>query len=114
MAYPTLISPLKGMEEWSEMKTIKTTSEANYTVTRSRTTKRRRYFKLNYPLMLLSEYQTLRTYFEGTAYGEAVSFSWTNPIDSVTYTVKYQAGTLKCTYYCNLWVKNVSFVLGEA
>ena len=111
--YPTITALVKGMEEQSVMKTVKSESEANYVQTRSRATKRKRIFNVKYPLMLLTEYQTLRTFFEETVFGEALYFTWTNPIDSVSYTVRYKDEVLKCSYYCNLWVANVSFILEE-
>lgn len=112
--FPELTADIHGLSEASLTKTVKTVSEANYVQTRARATRARKSFNVIHPFMLLSEYQTLRTFFETTVRGASTIFNWTNINDSVTYEVRYKEDTLACTYYCPSWVRNVSFVLEEA
>lgn len=90
--------------------TVKSPYEGGYEQTRPRFTRVRRRWGLKYPKMSAADKQTLES-FEGTVHGGADSFTWTHPVTSTSYTVRFE-GTIN---YSNVHYNkyDVEFVLKE-
>lgn len=66
--------------------TISTTTDANYTITRARTTRVIGSWVFSWVGMSESDYALLRAFYKQV--GKSEKFSWINPIDGQTYTVR--------------------------
>lgn len=95
-AFPTL-SSFKLTEEvldsWEEGivtdPTLKDEKEGGYQTTRARFTRLRKYFKYSFPFYTLADKNTLQTFEQTTVVMGTTSFTWTNPLDDVSYTVRF-------------------------
>jgi nitric oxide reductase large subunit len=68
--------------------TIRSTAEGGYVTTRARFTRLTRRWTIRYEWMGATNKGTLLTFEEARKAG-AESFTWTNPIDSTAYTVRF-------------------------
>ena len=68
--------------------TIRSQYEGGYVVSRSRFTRMPRRWSLRYEWMTTTNKDTLRTFEEARVVGSD-SFTWTNPMDSTAYTVRF-------------------------
>ena len=94
--FPTL-SSFKLTEEvldsWEEGividPTLKNDSEGGYTVTRSRFTRLRKWFSYEFPYYTSADKATLQTFIDSTVVVGTTSFTWTNPLNSTNYIVRF-------------------------
>lgn len=100
MAFPALsVSPsVNGWEEGKALDpTIRSQKEGGYVSTRPRFTRIPKKWKLSYSqgnALPLADKLLLEAHEESVKVG-ADSFSWTNPMDGVTYTVRYVDGPIQ-------------------
>lgn len=89
--FPTLSRdpeyPIKISREDS---VIKSEFTAGYQVTRQRYTRVRKIFEVSYPFLDSTDAESIMDFVDTTTHGGADSFSWVNPEDSVTYTVRFE------------------------
>lgn len=112
--FPTL-SQNPSVEGWDEGiafdPTIKSQTEGGYKQTRPRFTRMPDGWKIAYRALPTADKTTLRT-FEKTVYVGSAAFTWTNPTDSATYTVRFvKPITYKMRSPSTLW--DVEFELEE-
>ncbi len=94
--FPTL-SSFKKTEEFFDSyeegivadPTLKDPKEGGYTTTRARFTRIPKTFSYSYPYYTLADKNTLQTFERTTVVIGTTSFTWTNPVDSVDYTVRF-------------------------
>jgi len=92
--YPTLsVNPdTRGWKEGPITDpTIRTKMESGIIVTRARFTTVPWFWSFSYSLLPNTDKVTLMTFFKTTVKFGAVAFDWTNPLDSVVYSVKFGA-----------------------
>lgn len=88
--FPTLTAiPAVPMTEETEDATIRSPFEAGYEHTRPRFTRVRKTWTIRYEYMSTSDKNTLDTFINSTVHQGSDSFSWTNPQDSTSYTVRF-------------------------
>ncbi len=94
--------------------TVRSLSEGGYVTSRARFTRMTNRWNVVYMWLTQANKNTLKTFVEGTSLGGSESFSWTNPEDSVTYTVRF-LGEVKYTpqAHVNFTFWTVEFVLEE-
>ncbi len=94
--------------------TVRSLSEGGYVTSRARFTRMTNRWNVVYMWLTQANKNTLKTFVEGTSLGGSESFSWTNPEDSVTYTVRF-LGEVKYTpqAHVNFLFWTVEFVLEE-
>jgi len=113
MAYPTLteggvtIRPNYPIDEGREPTSIKSKFEAGYVLTRARFTRQRLNFKLSYSLLSNANKALLEAHMIDVL--DITTFSWTHPVTSVVYTVRYE--TIPQFQYIQYQRWNVSFIL---
>lgn len=94
--------------------TVRSLSEGGYVTSRARFTRMTNQWNIVYRWLSQANKNTLKTFVEGTSLGGSESFSWINPEDSVTYTVRF-LGEIKYTPHDKAnalwWI--VEFVLEE-
>jgi phage-related protein len=98
------------MEEEIKFSTLISDSESGYEERRSKRANPLRRFILTHSIMTLTEKDAIKNFFiaEKGAYG---SFTWTNPNDSVEYTVRFESDTLKIKRQAfNVFTIQVSFM----
>lgn len=94
--YPTtIVAPNKGTSEEDYIPLIRTESDGNYPKTRRIATKSRKKFRLSYTNMTLADYTTLQTFFIAN---QGLSFTFTNPTDSISYDCIFAQDSLVKTY----------------
>jgi phage-related protein len=87
--YPSLTAkPVYPIDEQREDSSIKTSMEAGYLHTRARFTRVRKSWKFKYNLMSSTDKGTLDTFLD-TVKGTVDSFTWTNPVNNTSYTVRF-------------------------
>ncbi len=84
-AWPTT-KPVYPLEESVYKPALRTEFEAGYVQSRARCTRARRRFTLHWPAMAEAEYGALEEHFIAN---QGASFSWTHPVSSTSYTVRY-------------------------
>jgi hypothetical protein len=90
MAYPTLtILPTYPISEKLLPSSIKTQFEAGYLLARSRHSRDRLIFQLNYKNMGQTDKDSLFNHMKTVK--DVDTFSWTHPVTSTVYTVRYEA-----------------------
>ena len=112
--FPTLgTNPtIDGWEEGLAIDpTIRSQSEGGYVQTRARFTRLTNKWNIKYMALSAADKDTLRT-FEKTVRGGSDAFNWTNPANSVTYSVRF-LGLIKYIPHSNSLYWDVSFVLEE-
>jgi phage-related protein len=96
MAFPTLtengveVRPSYPITERNEDSVIRSDFEGGYVQTRARYTRVRKIWQISYNLLSTTN-KNLISAFVDTVQGGADSFTWTNPIDSANYQVRFQA-----------------------
>jgi hypothetical protein len=100
MAFP-ILSVAPSISGWEEGKasdpTIRSTKEGGYVSTRPRFTRIPKKWQMSYSqgnALPLADKLLLEAHEESVHVG-ANSFTWTNPMDGVTYTVRYVDGPIK-------------------
>lgn len=89
--FPTLTAiPSHPLIEQQENSVIRSEFDAGYVQTRARYTRVRKTWQVSYHFVDNSDKAALDT-FVSTVNGGADSFTWVNPQDSVSYTVRFQA-----------------------
>ncbi len=85
---------------------IATQMENGIVLTRRRFTKERETWELKWNALIQDEYETLMDFIKNTVHYGAISFSWENPWNSKTYTVRIVEvskwniiGGAKCDYW---------------
>jgi len=74
----------------SEDAVVSTTTDANYKQTRPRATRKIRTWTYSWNGVSSADFAKLQTFWNSV--GRYQAFSWTNPEDSVTYTVRFSQG----------------------
>ena len=87
--FPSIEDEQLIINEVSRTDTLRTRFEAGYVQTRARFTRIPKRFELNWSRMSISDFGTLRTFYEDTVIGGAESFNWTHPISSTVYVVRF-------------------------
>ncbi len=96
--FPTLsMPPTFPLDEQREDATIRSSFEAGYEHTRPRFTKVRYTWNIKYNLLPSADKATLEAFVTTVREG-ADSFTWTNPVDNVSHTVRFsQIPKYSCT-----------------
>lgn len=101
-AFPSIAAP--QLRETSARPGIKSQFESGYAQTRARTTRTLHRWHLTWELLTDADYATLKAFFTDTAMAQAVAFTWTHPLTSVAYTVRFAADELEAApVYPNHW-----------
>lgn len=88
MNFPNIKKPVYPIDEEHEDHTYKGETDGITVLTRPRTTKTVIAFTLNWTALPASDMNTLRTFFDTTARGNALEFYWTHPADGGSYSGK--------------------------
>jgi hypothetical protein len=88
--WPSIPNPDFGLEEEIYYPLVRTEKEANYVQARRRSTRDRGRWNLGWKALPEADYQTLLTFFLAN-----LSFTWTHPKSSVTYTCMFSEDSLK-------------------
>ena len=108
MAFPTLTTlPTYPISEKLLPSSIKTQFEAGYLLARSRFSRDRYMFQLNYKNLSQTDKTNLENHMK--AMKDVDTFSWTHPVTSTVYTVRYESIPEFQMPQVSLW--NVSFTL---
>ena len=93
MAFPTLSveADIKYDDEYIKP-IVQTSFEGNYKQTRPKYTRSSQNFNPTYRMITETDKDTLQAFFNTNS---GNSFDWTNPTDSVTYTVRFGVDRLK-------------------
>lgn len=87
----TIMNPSYGTTIDAEDSSIVSKMEDGSVVGRRKFTKSRNTWKLQWDALPKEQYNTLFDFLKNTVYFAALPFQWTNPLDGVTYTVRYSA-----------------------
>ncbi|WP_196603001.1 hypothetical protein [Pectinatus frisingensis] len=90
IAAPNISSASNCSESFTENiadSTISTTTDANYKITRPRTTKMISTWSFSWVALSDDDYALLKTFWKQV--GKFAPFSWTNPIDGQSYVVRF-------------------------
>lgn len=110
--FPTLsIGPNYPIKETPEDSTIQSEFDGGYTQTRPRFTRIRKTFELKYDNLISDSDKSALESFAETVKGGSLSFTWTHPVTSVSYTVRFKK-TPEYEYVHYGWWKT-SFTLVE-
>ena len=90
--FPNIRRP-SSIEETSTDPAIKTEFESGIVQSRARYTRIRRTLELSWNALTNSDYQALRAFYN-SQHGGAIIFTWINPQDSNSYSVRF-SGDLK-------------------
>lgn len=91
MSWPSIIKPSIPLEEETIKAQLRTEFEAGYVHSRARDTRARTRWNLKWKSMSETDYQTLKSFFESNVGG---SFTWTHPVSSASYTVRFTTEVL--------------------
>lgn len=114
--FPTLsengvtIPPSYPLIEQVEDSVIRSNFDGGYVQTRARYTRIRKTWKINYSNLSNTNKNTLVA-FLNTVNGGADSFTWTNPIDEVSYSVRFTIPPICSHTLIDRW--DVSFSLEQ-
>jgi uncharacterized protein (TIGR02217 family) len=105
------LSPDYALETSKEYKTLVSKFENGYEQRRQKWASVLREWKLVYKNRDATDLSTITTVFDNKK-GAFTSFTWTNPLDSTDYTVRFKEDSLKytCPYYGRY---NIEFSLCE-
>lgn len=112
--FPTSISSpsIYDFTENTNIKVVSSESESGVKITRRRSFAAKGSWSVAWAAMPYSEYVVLKTFFNTVA-GD--TFSWTNPLDSISYTVRFADDTvLPAQVVTPSKHMSVSFTLEEA
>ncbi|MFH2013826.1 MAG: hypothetical protein ABIJ17_02540 [Patescibacteria group bacterium] len=111
-SYPSLSTlPNEPLDRGWKDSTLISDTDADYIRTRARNSRLPKTFGIHYRLMKDSDYQTLEAFFEARM-GSSEAFTWTHPITSVNYTVRFLKDTFKSEKTAvGRW--NINFTLEE-
>ena len=90
---------------------LKSETEGSYEVTRARSTRTRKVFRVSYTNLSLTDFNSLQTFYNTTVRGESIIFTWTNPEIAASHEVRFNS-VLSWTPMEN-GKKNLSFELKE-
>jgi len=93
--FPTTPIPRIGSSGTTQFLVINSQFEGNFSQTRRAATRGRKMFTLKFNAVTDAEFATLEAFFDANVGG---SFTWTNPRDSVEYTVRFGKDSLPFTY----------------
>lgn len=90
-AFPTLSQPPNyPLVEEIEDTTIVSNFESGYIQTRPRFTRRRKSFTVRYENLSTSDKTSLETFRDVTVLGSSETFTWTHPLTSTVYTMRFE------------------------
>jgi len=92
---PLAPEPRLGSSDKKSIGITKSAFEANYLQVRRTSTRSRKAFQLEYPTLTLAEFAILETFFDANI---GTVFSFTHPVELVTYQVTFASGDLEKTY----------------
>jgi len=98
MSWPSIQEPSYPLEEEVYKPQIKTEFEAGYVQSRPRATISKRRFKLTWQAMDDTDLASLQSAFASDV---GSTFSWTHPVTSTAYTVRYVGNGITSTRYTN-------------
>lgn len=70
--------------------------EGGYVQTRALCSRIKKFWQVNYNYLSATNKDSLVSFFTGTVNGSADSFTWVNPIDSASYTVRFKPKSFNC------------------
>lgn len=108
-AWPSIMAPSFPLDESIYKPQVRSEFEAGYVQTRPRATRERRIFKLNWLALPTADWATLDAFFVANIGG---TFTWTNPEDSQSYTVRFADDSLESQIRSN-GLRTVSLTLEE-
>jgi phage-related protein len=115
--FPTLtedgvaVLPSYPVPEGYDDSVITSPFEGGYVQTRALCSRIKKFWQINYNYLSATNKDSLVTFF-GTTNGAADSFTWTNPLDSVSYTVRFKPKSFSCNHTLfSRW--EVKFVLEQ-
>ena len=91
-SWPSIAKPSHPMEESDFRGQVRTEFEGGYVQTRSRETRARKRWSLRWIAMTEADWGTLSTFFRSYL---GSTFTWTHPITSASYTVRFSDDTLQ-------------------
>ncbi|OGP65791.1 MAG: hypothetical protein A3K22_00955 [Deltaproteobacteria bacterium RBG_16_42_7] len=110
-AYPTLSqNPEYPLKEAREDNVLRSSFEGGYEQTRPQFTRIRHSWTLTYKMLPTTDKELLTTFID-TVKGGADAFTWMNPQDSQTYTVRFTTPLAFKYVQFEFW--NVEFILRE-
>lgn len=87
-AWPSIQAPAEEyFAEWMEKGQVRTEFENGVVQSRARATSERMVFKLGWKGLSNTDWGSIKTHFAANIGG---TFSWTHPISSTSYTVRYR------------------------
>jgi hypothetical protein len=95
-AFPALsVNPVVPIRETTIRQTIRDKYESGHVNTRARWTSGRKKFHVRYEYLSADDFGSLDNFFENTAKGGAVSFSWNHPQTGGSHTVRFASDQLE-------------------
>jgi len=107
MSWPSIAAPTYTTGGETYLPQLRTEFEGGYVQSRPRCTRATRRWTLVWNAMTNADFATLESAFIADM---GTTFSWTEPVTSTSYTVRYAADSLKWTHV-NLGVRAVSIGL---
>jgi len=95
MAWPSIAAPTYSTGGEVYRPQVRTEFEGNYVQSRPRSTRATRRWTLVWNAMTEANFSTLDAFFIANA---GTTFSWTEPVTSTSYTVRFSEDSLKWTH----------------
>lgn len=92
---PLAPEPRLGSSDKKSINITKTAFDSNHLQVRRTSTRSRKVFDLIYDTLTLAEFNILEAHFDANV---GTTFSFTHPVELVTYTVTYASGELEKNY----------------
>lgn len=99
-AWPSIKNPDNGFEEDVYLPVVRTEFEGNYVQTRVRAGRERRRWNLSWNMMSETDYLLLDAFFLAN---QGISFTWTHPKTSASYTCFFSGDSLKSRLIITGW-----------
>ena len=97
--FPSISAPA-SLSESVKKGIVRSAFENGQVLTRAKHTAARSTFEIAWPMISESEYQTLKTFFEGNI---GTSFTWTHPVETTSHTCIFSTDTLESEYIAPGW-----------
>lgn len=109
-SWPAIAKPDYPMDEERSFPVVRSEFETGAVQTRLRFTTKRLVATLTWNAMTQTDFATLEAFFDAN---QGLTFTWTHPVSSTSYTVRFQGDTLKSSNIANNR-RSVTVVLEEA
>lgn len=97
-AWPSIAKPDFPMEEERSFPVLRSEFESGAVQTRLRFSKKRLIANLSWAAMTEANYGTLETFFDAN---QGLTFTWTHPVTSVAYTMRFKGDSLQSSHIAN-------------